>query len=170
VPRASFSRLAVVRSTDVKHVGRSQGLVAANVKAQIAMQIALESQSNSIGDCVRGITFHNYKNDDCLPAFSFIEAHGTGMRLLFFVGTNADAWIKVPLLAISLRLKGSAKFSSLLLAQFLFFLYNKGRVEGFNHWEWKSRSSPVHRHLAERWRDTHLDKMRVEPGDVMAVF
>ena len=31
--------LAVVRSTDVKHDGRSQGLVAPNVKAQIAMQI-----------------------------------------------------------------------------------------------------------------------------------
>lgn len=31
----------MVRSTDVKHDGRSQGLVAPNVKAQIAMQIAL---------------------------------------------------------------------------------------------------------------------------------
>jgi len=33
--------IGVVRSTDVKHDGRSQGLVAPNVKAQIAMQIAL---------------------------------------------------------------------------------------------------------------------------------
>lgn len=33
--------IAVVRSTDVKHDGRSQGLVAPNVKAQIDMQISL---------------------------------------------------------------------------------------------------------------------------------
>lgn len=33
--------LAVVRATDVKHDGRSQGLVAPNVKAQIMMQKAL---------------------------------------------------------------------------------------------------------------------------------
>ncbi len=33
--------IGVVKSTDVKHDGRSQGLVAPNVKAQIAMQIAL---------------------------------------------------------------------------------------------------------------------------------
>ena len=38
--------LAVVRSTDVKHDGRSQGLVAPNVKAQIAMQIALLEKAN----------------------------------------------------------------------------------------------------------------------------
>jgi hypothetical protein len=38
--------LAVVRSTDVKHDGRSQGLVAPNVKAQIAMQIALIEKAN----------------------------------------------------------------------------------------------------------------------------
>ena len=33
--------IGVVKSTDVQHDGRSQGLVAPNVKAQIAMQIAL---------------------------------------------------------------------------------------------------------------------------------
>lgn len=33
--------IGVVKSTDVKHDGRSQGLVAPNVKAQIAMQISL---------------------------------------------------------------------------------------------------------------------------------
>jgi acyl transferase domain-containing protein len=38
--------LGVVRSTDVKHDGRSQGLVAPNVKAQIAMQIALLEKAN----------------------------------------------------------------------------------------------------------------------------
>ena len=38
--------LAVIRSTDVKHDGRSQGLVAPNVKAQIAMQIALLEKAN----------------------------------------------------------------------------------------------------------------------------
>ena len=38
--------LAVVRSTDVKHDGRSQGLVAPNVKAQIAMQISLLEKAN----------------------------------------------------------------------------------------------------------------------------
>ena len=55
VPLASFSRpkvqlydniLAVVRSTDVKHDGRSQGLVAPNVQAQIAMQISLFERAN----------------------------------------------------------------------------------------------------------------------------
>ena len=38
--------LAVVRSTDVKHDGRSQGLVAPNVKAQIAMQLSLLEKAN----------------------------------------------------------------------------------------------------------------------------
>jgi acyl transferase domain-containing protein len=38
--------LAVVRSADVKHDGRSQGLVAPNVKAQIAMQISLLEKAN----------------------------------------------------------------------------------------------------------------------------
>jgi len=38
--------LAVVRSTDVKHNGRSQGLVAPKVKAQIAMQISLLKKAN----------------------------------------------------------------------------------------------------------------------------
>ncbi|KAF8811343.1 ketoacyl-synt-domain-containing protein [Phlegmacium glaucopus] len=56
--------LAVVRSTDVKHDGRSQGLVAPNVKAQIAMQIALLEKAN------------------LAPAeIDFIEAHGTGTSL-----------------------------------------------------------------------------------------
>ena len=40
--------LAVVRSTDVKHDGRSQGLVTPNVKAQIAMQIALLEKANLV--------------------------------------------------------------------------------------------------------------------------
>jgi len=38
--------IGVVRSTDVKHGGRSQGLVAPNVKAQIDMQIALLEKAN----------------------------------------------------------------------------------------------------------------------------
>ena len=38
--------LAVVRSTDVKHDGRSQGLVAPNVEAQIAMQISHLEKAN----------------------------------------------------------------------------------------------------------------------------
>jgi acyl transferase domain-containing protein len=38
--------LAVIRSTDVKHDGRLQGLVASNVKAQIAMQISLLEKAN----------------------------------------------------------------------------------------------------------------------------
>ena len=37
--------LAVIRSTEVNHNGRSQGLVAPNVKAQIAMQILLFEKS-----------------------------------------------------------------------------------------------------------------------------
>lgn len=38
--------LAFVRATDVKHDGRSQGLVAPNVKAQIMMQKALLEKAN----------------------------------------------------------------------------------------------------------------------------
>ena len=38
--------LAVIWSTDVKHDGISQGLVAPNIKAQIAMQILLPEKAN----------------------------------------------------------------------------------------------------------------------------
>jgi hypothetical protein len=47
--------------------------------------------------------------------FTIIEAHGTGRYLLFFVGTNADTRIKVPPLAILLRLRESTKFRTLSL-------------------------------------------------------
>ncbi|KAF4622433.1 hypothetical protein D9613_009459 [Agrocybe pediades] len=56
--------IGVIRSTDVKHDGRSQGLVAPNVKAQIDMQIALLEKA--------GLT----------PSqVDFIESHGTGTSL-----------------------------------------------------------------------------------------
>ncbi|KAF9530718.1 hypothetical protein CPB83DRAFT_905059 [Crepidotus variabilis] len=56
--------LAFVRATDVKHDGRSQGLVAPNVKAQIMMQKALLEKAN-------------FETQD----IDFIEAHGTGTSL-----------------------------------------------------------------------------------------
>ncbi|KAF8151526.1 hypothetical protein B0H34DRAFT_132545 [Crassisporium funariophilum] len=56
--------IGVIRSTDVKHDGRSQGLVAPNVKAQIAMQIALLDKANLAPSEI-----------------DFIEAHGTGTSL-----------------------------------------------------------------------------------------
>ncbi|KDR66936.1 hypothetical protein GALMADRAFT_232327 [Galerina marginata CBS 339.88] len=56
--------LGVVRSTDVKHDGRSQGLVAPNVKAQIAMQISLLEKAGLSPSQI-----------------DFIEAHGTGTSL-----------------------------------------------------------------------------------------
>ena len=55
--------LGVVRSTDVKHDGRSQGLVAPNVKAQIAMQIALLEKANLAPAEIEYVTFlylHKY--------------------------------------------------------------------------------------------------------------
>ncbi|PPQ84949.1 hypothetical protein CVT25_004462 [Psilocybe cyanescens] len=56
--------IGVVRSTDVKHDGRSQGLVAPNVKAQIAMQIALLEKAQLSPSQI-----------------DFIESHGTGTSL-----------------------------------------------------------------------------------------
>ena len=50
--------LAIVRSTDVKHDGRSQGLVAPNVKAQIAMQIALLEKANLAPAEIEYVAFH----------------------------------------------------------------------------------------------------------------
>lgn len=38
--------LAVIKSTDIRHDGRSQGLVAPNVKAQIEMQRALLAKAS----------------------------------------------------------------------------------------------------------------------------
>ncbi|KAJ3510158.1 hypothetical protein NMY22_g16056 [Coprinellus aureogranulatus] len=56
--------IAVVKSTSTMHDGRSQGLVAPNVKAQISMQKALLRQA------------------ELEPAqLDFIEAHGTGTSL-----------------------------------------------------------------------------------------
>ena len=51
--------LAVVRSTAVKHDGRTQGLVAPNVKAQIAMQISLLEKANLTPDEVEYVAFHS---------------------------------------------------------------------------------------------------------------
>ena len=52
--------LAIVRSTDVKHDGRSQGLVAPNVKAQIAMQIALLEKANLAPAEIEYVAFYFY--------------------------------------------------------------------------------------------------------------
>jgi acyl transferase domain-containing protein len=52
--------LAVVRSTDVKHVGRSQGMVAPNVKPQIAMQISLLEKANLAPAEIRYVAFMIY--------------------------------------------------------------------------------------------------------------
>jgi acyl transferase domain-containing protein len=73
--------LAVVRSTNVKHDGRSQGLVAPNVKAQIAMQISLLEKANLTPAEIEYVTIllpqiRNY----LFILFSFVEAHGTGMH------------------------------------------------------------------------------------------
>ncbi|KAF8900861.1 hypothetical protein CPB84DRAFT_1778561 [Gymnopilus junonius] len=56
--------LAVIKSTDAKSDGRSQGLVAPNVKAQIAMQISLLEKAGFAPSQI-----------------DFIEAHGTGTSL-----------------------------------------------------------------------------------------
>ena len=53
--------LAVVRSTDVKHDGRSQGLVAPNVKAQIAMQISLLEKANLAPAEIEYVAFYFHK-------------------------------------------------------------------------------------------------------------
>lgn len=107
--------LAIIRSTDVKHDGRSQGLVAPNVKAQIAMQIALLEKANLAPAEIEYVAFYFYKQNYCLPAFSFIEAHGTGTHLIHFIVAITDTRIKVPPLGISLRLRGSTKFSNRLM-------------------------------------------------------
>ncbi|TFK38563.1 hypothetical protein BDQ12DRAFT_116355 [Crucibulum laeve] len=64
--------LAVVRSTDVEHDGRSQGLVAPNVKAQIAMQHTLLEKASLKASQI-----------------DFIETHGTGTTLGDLIETQA---------------------------------------------------------------------------------
>ncbi|KAK0230625.1 hypothetical protein IW262DRAFT_1262889 [Armillaria fumosa] len=56
--------LAVIKSTDVSHNGRSQGLVAPNVKAQINLHRSLLRKAGLFPDQI-----------------NFIEAHGTGTSL-----------------------------------------------------------------------------------------
>ena len=56
--------LAIVRSTDVKHDGRSQGLVAPNVKAQIAMQIALLEKANLAPAEIEYVAFYFHKRTE----------------------------------------------------------------------------------------------------------
>ena len=51
--------LAVVRSTAVKHDGRTQGLVAPNVKAQIALQISLLEKANLAPDEIEYVAFYS---------------------------------------------------------------------------------------------------------------
>ena len=51
--------LAVVRSTAVKHDGRTQGLVAPNVKAQIAMQNSLLEKANLAPDEIEYVAFYS---------------------------------------------------------------------------------------------------------------
>ena len=63
--------LAVVRSTDVKHDGRSQGLVAPNVKAQIAMQISLLEKANLAPAEIEYVAFYFYFHKDRIK-FDFL--------------------------------------------------------------------------------------------------
>ncbi|KAF9524194.1 hypothetical protein CPB83DRAFT_898058 [Crepidotus variabilis] len=56
--------LAVVRSTDIKHGGRSQGLVAPNVNVQVALQHSLLQKARLLPQEI-----------------DFLEAHGTGTSL-----------------------------------------------------------------------------------------
>ena len=86
---ATFSRLIfllTVRFTDVKHDGRSQGLVAPNVKAQITMQIALLEKANLAPAEIEYVAFLLLHTElDFYLAFSFIEAHGTGKHLILLI-------------------------------------------------------------------------------------
>ena len=51
--------LAVVRSTAVKHNGRTEGLIAPKVKTQVAMQISLLENADLTPDEVEYVAFHS---------------------------------------------------------------------------------------------------------------
>lgn len=72
--------LARIKSTDVQHSGRSQGLIAPNVHAQIAMQRSLLEKANlKPGDIEYVLYLHSLSLAH--SNFSFVEAHGTGTLL-----------------------------------------------------------------------------------------
>lgn len=71
--------LGVVRATITKHDGRSQGLVAPNVKAQIGMQIELLEKAGLSPSEIEWVPIINVCQESQILIFSsFMEAHGTG--------------------------------------------------------------------------------------------
>jgi len=54
--------LGVVKATDTRHDGRSQGLVAPNVKAQIAMQLALLEKASLLPSQIEYVLIPEYFN------------------------------------------------------------------------------------------------------------